>query len=65
MPRPIDTFLADLGLERSAPRADQWGDDPGSKIWRAGLTHAVMSRMLEEAEALAAFLKLDRGVVFG
>jgi len=65
MPRVSDDFLAELGLQRSGLRADHWGDDPGSEIWRAGLTHPVLHRMLEEAEKLAAFLKLDREVVFG
>ena len=63
--RGTDFFLADLGLERSGPRPCQWGNDPDSKIRRANLTHAVMSRMLEEAESLAPFLKLSRDVVFG
>jgi hypothetical protein len=65
MPRVSDAFLADLGLERSGPRPDQWGDDPESKIWRAGLTHPVLMRMLESAEKLAPYLKLIRDVVLG
>ena len=59
-----DRFLAELGLESSGPRAQQWGDDPDSKILRANLTHPVLQRMLESAEAPAPFLKLSREVVF-
>jgi len=51
MPSRTDTLLPALGLQRSGPRPDQWGDDPGSRIWRAGLTHAVLHRMLAKAEA--------------
>ncbi len=65
MSSATDTFLAELGLHRSGPRPDQWGDDPGSQIRRAGLTHPVLHRMLEQAEKLAPFLKLSRGAVFG
>jgi len=65
MPRGIDAFLAELGLERAEPTGYEWGDDPGSQIQRAGLTHEVLHRMLESAEALAPFLKLSRDVVFG
>jgi hypothetical protein len=60
-----DTFLAELGLERSGPRPDQWGDDPGRHIWRAGLTHPVLQRMLATAEQLAPVLRLTPEVVFG
>ena len=53
MLRGIDTFLAELGLERAEPTGYEWGDDPGSQIRRASLTHEVLHRMLESAEALA------------
>jgi hypothetical protein len=65
MTRPIDTFLADLGLKRADHPVREWGDDPGSKIRRACLNHTVMNRMQEEAEKLAPFLNLSRDVVFG
>jgi hypothetical protein len=65
MPRGIDTFLAELGLEHAEPTGYQRGDDPASQIQRAGLNHAVLSRMLGAVEALAPFLKLDKAVVFG
>ena len=64
MPRVSDAFLAELGLEGSGPRPCEWGDDPGSEIQRAGLTHPVLCRMLESVETLAPFLKLNRDVVF-
>ena len=64
MPREIDTFLAELGLERADDQIHEWGDDPGSQIQRAGLTHEVLHRVLESAERLAPFLKLSRDVVF-
>jgi len=47
MPRGIDAFLAELGLERPAPSGYEWGDNPGSQIRRAGLTHEVLHRVLE------------------
>ena len=53
MATATNTLLAELGLQRSGPRADQWGDEPGSEIWRAGLTHPVLQRMLAMAEELA------------
>ena len=65
MPQGIDAFLAELGLERAEPTGYEWGDDPGSQIQRAGLTHEVLHRVLESAETLAPFLKLSRDVVFG
>ena len=55
---------SDLLGERSGPRPREWSDDPGSKIWRAGLTHPVLQSMLESVETLAPFLKLSRDVVF-
>jgi hypothetical protein len=64
MLRGPDAFLTELGLERSGPRADQWADDPRSKMRLAGLNHDVLLRMLESAENLAPFLKLSREVVF-
>ena len=65
MPGGIDAFLAELGLECAEHITREWGDDPGSQIQRAGLTHEVLHRMLESAERLAPFLKLSRDVVFG
>ena len=50
MPRVSDAFLAELGLKRADHPVHEWGDDPGSEIWRAGLTHPVLCRMLESAE---------------
>jgi len=50
MPTATNAFLAELGLQSSGPRAHQWGDDPGSEIWRASLTHPVLQRMPAKAE---------------
>ena len=60
MLRGIDAFLAELGLERADYTIHQWAADPASQICRAGLTHAVLYRILELAEKLAPFLKLTR-----
>ena len=65
MPKVSDAFLAELGLQRADHAVHPWSDDPARKIQRAGLTHAVMSRMLESAEALAPFVKCDKAVVLG
>ena len=65
MPRVSDDSLAELGLRRPAHATYPWSDHPAHKIQRAGLTHAVMSRMLESAEVLAPFVKFDKAVVFG
>jgi hypothetical protein len=65
MPRGTDTLLAELGLKHADPTGHEWSNDPASQIDRTGLNHQVLSRMLEAAEALAPFLKLDKGVVFG
>ncbi len=64
MPSSIDALLAELGLQRGDHAVRERGDEPGSEIWRAGLTHPVLCRILESAEALAPFLKLSRDVVF-
>ena len=65
MPQVSDAFLTDLGLKRADHAVHEWGDEPGSEILRAGLTHPVLQRMLAEAERLAPYLKLSRDVVFG
>jgi hypothetical protein len=53
MPRAFDTFLAQLGLDRADHPTHQSGHGPAIQIVRADLNHAVLSRMLESAEALA------------
>ena len=57
MPRVSDAFLAELGLRRADHPVHECGDDPASRIQRAGLNHEVLSRMLEAAERLAPFLQ--------
>jgi len=65
MPTATDTLLSELSLQRSGPRTDPWGGEPGSEIWRASLTHPVLHRMLAKAEEWAPMLGLTREVVFG
>jgi hypothetical protein len=65
MSRSIDTFIAELGLKRAAHPTHHGRRGPVAQFERADLNHAVLHRMLEEAEALAPFLKLDRAVVWG
>ena len=62
MPRAIDTFLAELDLKQADHTSHKRG--PAILMVRADLKHAVLHRMLEEAEALAPFLKRDKEVVF-
>jgi hypothetical protein len=64
MLRGTEAFLAELGLQRADHPVHEWGDDPGSRTWRAHLTHPVLCRMLEEAESLAPLWKVSREVAF-
>jgi len=43
MPRGIDAFRAELGLEHADPTGYEWGDDPASRIDRAGLDHEMLA----------------------
>ena len=52
-PNLTDFFLADLGLQRAGHPTYEWGNDLSSQIRRAGLTHPVLHRLLEEAGKLA------------
>jgi len=64
MPQASDALLSDLGLQRADHAVHEWSDEPGSKIFRAGLTHPGLHRMLAKAEEWAPMLLLNREVVF-